>query len=1001
MSNILPSASAVVPGWNHNNSLDRMYTGIGVNNGSKSYYLNGRYWVIGLYGKLAYSTDGITWTPIYTLQTTWSSTGYGWDVGTVTHMAYGGGVLIVVSAGNSNTRVATSTDNGNTWADRTSALTSTGFGNISTVGSLVWDGTYFLILGYSQINYPYYPLAKSTNGVSWTYVGDISGGFGSIGAIILYAGGQYVAYASHGRVATSTNGSTWTVRTSLGANTSWRTVSGAGVSNVGKLVYALGLYIQPQTASIATGGNIYATSSDAITWTVRTGLSGHTNVNYKGFTYFGSTIVAFGTEVIASGNVAAATSTDGINWTARTPGLGIGSSSATIGASNGTTAIFSGGNGYYISTTDGINYTQQSGLRTLSTSTYWVFVYVNGLFHAFGQTSYTSLYATSPDAVTWTTRTVTGVTTCIFRDIAWTGTNYVLIGSTSTADLAVATSPDLTTWTDRTATIAATVFKSYPSNIASTQSVAYDGTRVTIANIYNGYIATSTDHGVTWAVNEGLNAISTQPTTNIITANNSGTVVASAAYGKSYTSSNAGTSWTFRSSLGSSSWGTTLASATPSSIVWVPSTATFVIGGAGGRIATSTDGITWVYRAAYSAIPRTGTVANIGYANGSYFAGASSTPGSASTAYSTDGCATWTGTSIPANPSSPSTSSIFNVNTVDGGLNIGVMQYGAWYRSSDNITWTLCTSDGGVSPTYLWTTTSASCISYLNGRFWFGGSGCNVGFTSDSTGLGLAYNAATNLSSSGYPNVAINDIGYYNGTYVCISASTLSVATSTDRTTWTTRTGLTSAWTTGTAYCIFTTPSWFIIGGSAGKLATSTDGITWTNTPTLSATAWGTAIVRKFLLVGSTLYAFSGATGVMHVASSSDYGATWSYITSYSWTDASGTLVGITYARGLFVAMGANGAVNAVLLATSPDGINWTTRTPGFAFYSPSGPVFAAGTFYAGGNGGQIISSLDGITWSDISNVNKFSNQSVIGICASDTAVALLGSSASVTTFSA
>ncbi|WP_276356231.1 WD40/YVTN/BNR-like repeat-containing protein [Cohnella caldifontis] len=59
----------------------------------------------------------------------------------------------------------------------------------------------------------------------------------------------------------------------------------------------------------------------------------------------------------------------------------------------------------------------------------------------------------------------------------------------------------------------------------------------------------------------------------------------------------------------------------------------------------------------------------------------------------------------------------------------------------------------------------------------------------------------------------------------------------------------------------------------------------------------------------------------------------------------------------LFVAVGNNGK-----MATSPDGVNWTSQNSGTA-NELNGVVFAGSQFVAVGAGGTILTSADGLTW--------------------------------------
>lgn len=96
-------------------------------------------------------------------------------------------------------------------------------------------------------------------------------------------------------------------------------------------------------------------------------------------------------------------------------------------------------------------------------------------------------------------------------------------------------------------------------------------------------------------------------------------------------------------------------------------------------------------------------------------------------------------------------------------------------------------------------------------------------------------------------------------------------------------------------------------------------------------------------------------------------GQTWSPIKNFSSLNIRSvavgkvTLTGASVATGLLVAVGDNGS-----LYSSPDGLNWTTRSSGTAVQLRD-VTYAFGKFYAAGQAGTMISSTDGITWARVS----------------------------------
>ena len=142
----------------------------------------------------------------------------------------------------------------------------------------------------------------------------------------------------------------------------------------------------------------------------------------------------------------------------------------------------------------------------------------------------------------------------------------------------------------------------------------------------------------------------------------------------------------------------------------------------------------------------------------------------------------------------------------------------------------------------------------------------------------------------------------------------------------------------------FTTESLFLVGGSSGTILTSSDGTTWT-----SRTSGTSETIRAITYANSTfvVVGFSGT-----ILTSSD-GTTWTSRTS----GTSNKLLGVTYASNTFVAVGKDGTI-----LTSSDGTTWTSRTSGTS-NDFNGVTYANSTFVAVGSSGTILTSSDGTTW--------------------------------------
>jgi hypothetical protein len=254
----------------------------------------------------------------------------------------------------------------------------------------------------------------------------------------------------------------------------------------------------------------------------------------------------------------------------------------------------------------------------------------------------------------------------------------------------------------------------------------------------------------------------------------------------------------------------------------------------------------------------------------------------------------------------------------------------------------------------------------------------------------------------GANTVDLSGLTYGNGTFVAVGSTrvgpafvTTSILTSTDATTWTSRTagildqiyygvtfgggtfvavGLRNpalrtsaiavssngvAWTrpdfvtSGTLFGVAYGNGLFVTVGSdtvtatnqpSGRIATSTDGAIWTDrssstTPPLSAVAFGDG---RFVAVGGT-----------NVVTSID-GITWR-----SWGSATASNA-ITYGNGVFVDAGSRGTIQ-----TSANGDTWTSRSTGTT-HALFGIAYGKGRFVAVGNFGVILASDDGIAWTNM-----------------------------------
>ena len=103
-----------------------------------------------------------------------------------------------------------------------------------------------------------------------------------------------------------------------------------------------------------------------------------------------------------------------------------------------------------------------------------------------------------------------------------------------------------------------------------------------------------------------------------------------------------------------------------------------------------------------------------------------------------------------------------------------------------------------------------------------------------------------------------------------------------------------------------------------------------------------------------------GSNGFVSV--STDKGETWVNGTIPSFASAFRDVESIAFGNGVFVAVGTNGSV-----ASSTDGVTWTSRTGTLTGSMIGRVVFGAGCFIVTGTGNTAMRSTDGINWSSVS----------------------------------
>jgi hypothetical protein len=140
------------------------------------------------YNTLGYTYDGIQWygTGNTVLQTR------------ANHAAWNGTIWVTVGK-SVGTWFAISRD-GINWQQQSNSLFDEAY-------AVAWNGSYWLVAGEGAT----YSLAKSTDGVNWTGIANSKSLFSVRATDIAWNGTQWTAYGSPTAVATSTDGTTWTL----------------------------------------------------------------------------------------------------------------------------------------------------------------------------------------------------------------------------------------------------------------------------------------------------------------------------------------------------------------------------------------------------------------------------------------------------------------------------------------------------------------------------------------------------------------------------------------------------------------------------------------------------------------------------------------------------------------------------------------------------------------------------------------------------------------------
>ncbi|MEW9586238.1 hypothetical protein [Paraburkholderia sp. DGU8] len=272
-------------------------------------YLNGKFLVCDTAASLSTSPDGITWTYQSSLTTTIAGSAGGF--------AYGNGKYVCVGwYQNGGYAVTTTSTDAVNWTGQSRPLPSS-----AQLIAVAFGSGLFVAVGTTGV------IASSSDGVTWT---QRTSPYSSTWYCITYAAGLFVAAGASGTIATSPDGVTWTAR-----------ASAFGGNEIRSIAYGNGKFV----AVGATG--MLATSPDGVTWTAQNTVFGTSEIYAV---TFGNGFFVAG----AYGGVLAASS-DGATWTAFNSG----------GSSSGQISGLAYGNGMFVVT--GTSYGAAT-VETLSTT---------------------------------------------------------------------------------------------------------------------------------------------------------------------------------------------------------------------------------------------------------------------------------------------------------------------------------------------------------------------------------------------------------------------------------------------------------------------------------------------------------------------------------------------------------------------------------------------------------------------------------------------------------
>jgi alpha-tubulin suppressor-like RCC1 family protein len=776
----------------------------------------------------------------------------------------------------------------------------------------------------------------SSDGITWTF--RTTPNTNNYTSIVYHSTDNLlVAVANSGtgnRVMTSSDGINWTSRTSA-SNNNWTSIC-----------YSSQLNLLVAVANSGTGNRVM-TSSDGINWTSRSSASdlNWTSVVWASNLSLFVAVANTGTQIMKSSN--------GINWT-----LGMASFNLY-----GTAICYSPELNLLVGVSDNNSTYQVNRAFISSDATNWSLIdtnydlkwyemiYINELSLFVACSNGSSLFrakhiAISSNGIDWTLKYMdSSINNPRFRGLAWSPTlNLLVVSATSGSFYRTS---DCITWTATTVPSGTWIYIKWFSNLNMFIACSSGGANKMIK---------STD-GINWTVvtlpsANNIYTIDYSPSLNMLFAASNGNPAA--VY---FTSIDNGTTWTSRTLTVN---GTSIIFNGEVSITWISQLSKFLLYDVSVpyNYYLSTDGINWTFYSFPSS-----TDNKIGIRQ-----------------------------SLSANiTGKPIWISKFNKLYV---INYTGYSETALLESSDAITWTSATRLANKTPLYnlCWASSIETLVAY---GFDVNNPACPFLYLNQYIDRYNNYNIDSinklNKLSNNQINNSINtwisrsSASDNNWTSICYSSdknlfvavsnsgTNNRVMTSSDGIVWTSRTSVDNNWT---SVCYSSFLSLFVAvsnSGTGNRVMTSLDGITWTSRTSASDNNWTSICSAEDV---ELLVAVS-STGTGNRVMTSIDGINW--ISGASVADNDWTSICYSSNLLLFVAVSSTGIDNRVM--TSIDGLTWTSRTTGSdnnwtsVCYSPTLELFAA-VSNTGDN--RIMISSDGIEWS---NVNSYVNNNWTSIC--------------------